>query len=49
MTFSPNSMAPSMNKVTTESQHDAELHHFEPLRVVLAVGALLLALVLMLP
>ncbi|SFK46811.1 hypothetical protein SAMN05192579_10380 [Rhodanobacter glycinis] len=28
---------------------DAELHHFEPLRVVLALGALLLALLLMLP
>jgi hypothetical protein len=38
-----------MNKETAENQHDAELHHFEPLRVVLAVGALLLALLLMLP
>jgi len=38
-----------MNKETIENQRDAELHHFEPLRVLLALGALLLALLLMLP
>jgi len=38
-----------MNNVNMDDSHDAELHHFEPLRVVLALGALLLALLLMLP
>jgi hypothetical protein len=33
---------------TDRPDPNAELHHFEPLRVVLALGALLLALLLML-
>jgi hypothetical protein len=39
----------AMNPNTPRPDANAELHHFEPLRVVLALGALLLALLLMLP
>lgn len=38
-----------MPDTTRRPDPDADLHHFEPLRVVLALGALLLALLLMLP
>jgi hypothetical protein len=38
-----------MNPNMPRPDANAELHHFEPLRVVLALGALLLALLLMLP
>jgi len=38
-----------MNPASHRPDPDAELNDFEPLRVVLALGALLLGLLLMLP
>jgi hypothetical protein len=38
-----------MPEQTHRPDPNAELHGFEPLRVILALGALLLALLLMLP
>lgn len=38
-----------MSHTTPRPDPDAKLHGFEPLRVMLALGALLLALLLMLP
>ena len=35
-----------MGNTTTKLDPNAELHHFEPLRVALALGALLLGLVM---
>lgn len=37
---------PPMSSIPTKPDPNAELHHFEPLRVALALGALLLGLVM---